>query len=158
VRPRRVDIAAVARRVVEQQLESANEKGLRLEFEGATGEAWGQADETATSHVLRHLVGNAIKFTSEGEVRVVVSTDENEVRVAVHDTGIGVPREARGLVFEEFRQVDQSITRRYGGAGIGLSVVSRLVNLQGGTLGLKDRPGGGSTFWFGLPAAAAPIS
>jgi len=141
LRLRPVDLGAVVRRVVEDHATYAREKGVALEAIGSDAEAWVLGDETAGSHVLRHLVGNAIKFTPAGEVRV-----------EVEDTGIGVPQEARELVFEEFRQVDQSVTRRYGGVGIGLTVVSRLVSLQGGRLGLLDRPGGGSIFWFSLPA------
>jgi PAS domain S-box-containing protein len=153
LRPAPLDIAAVVRRVVEDHQEYAAEKGLDLEVEGAEDPTWVTADETAISHVLRHLVANAIKFTPAGSVGVLVETGPAEVRVEVVDTGIGVPQEARELVFKEFRQVDQSVTRRYGGVGIGLTVVSRLVSLQGGGLGLADRPGGGTVFWFSLPVA-----
>ena len=153
MRTRQVDVAAVAARVVDDHRDYAVEKNLLLRVEGQDGPAWAMADETATSHVLRHLIGNAIKFTPEGSVTVVVESSDEGVRVEVRDTGIGVPREARELVFEEFRQVDQSVTRRYGGVGVGLAVVSRLVSLMGGRLGLVDGAAGGSTFWFSLPAS-----
>ena len=155
LRSRQLDLAAVVRRVVDDHASYAREKGVSLQTIGTDDDAWVAGDETASSHVLRHLIANAIKFTPEGEVTVAVTQVDGEVRVDVEDTGIGVPQEARELVFEEFRQVDQSVTRRYGGVGIGLTVVSRLVSLQGGRLGLVDRPGGGSIFWFSLPATKA---
>jgi PAS domain S-box-containing protein len=151
LRPHSVDIVAVARRVVEGHRQAAVEKGLKLEFDGDARPARAVADEMATSHAIRHLVGNALKFTDRGEIIVRVLPEVGEVRVEVADTGVGVPREARDLIFEDFRQVDQSITRSHGGLGIGLSVVRRLVQLQGGRLGVDDRPGGGTVFWFTLP-------
>jgi PAS domain S-box-containing protein len=154
LRPRPVDVAGVVRRVVAEHHLLAREKGLDLRLEGETS-AWAVADETATSHSTRQLVDNAIKFTSAGTVTVRIDASPEEVRIQVEDTGIGIPSEARDLIFDDFRQVDQSITRAYGGVGIGLAVVRRLVGLQGGRLGFDDRPGGGSIFWFTLPAGEA---
>jgi PAS domain S-box-containing protein len=152
LRPRPLNVAGVVRRVAETERLLATEKGLQFHVVGTNEPAWAIADEMATSHVMRHLVGNAIKFTPTGEVVVTVKAEGDAVLVQVEDTGIGVPSEARELIFEDFRQVDQSVTRRYGGVGIGLSVVRKLVGLQGGTLGLEDRPGGGTRFWVTLPA------
>ncbi|MGI8610355.1 MAG: PAS domain-containing sensor histidine kinase [Candidatus Dormibacteria bacterium] len=151
--PRPANLAAVVTRVVDKARRAATHKGLKVEVAGAGQPAWVLADEVAISHVLRHLVGNAVKFTSAGHVRVTINSEPGRVRVTVEDTGIGVPVEARDLIFEEFRQVDQSMTRRHGGLGLGLTVVRRLLDLQGGALGLEERPGGGSVFWFSLPAA-----
>jgi PAS domain S-box-containing protein len=157
LRPKPVDVAGVVRRVVEEHHLLAREKGLDLLLEGETS-AWAVADETATSHSTRQLVDNAIKFTSAGAVTVRIDVSEGEVRIQVEDSGIGIPSEARALIFDDFRQVDQSITRAYGGVGIGLAVVRRLVSLQGGRLGLEDRPGGGSIFWFTLPVGEAGLA
>ncbi|MFN2462912.1 MAG: PAS domain S-box protein [Candidatus Dormibacteria bacterium] len=154
LRRRPIDLAILVARVVEDEQGYARDKGIILRYEAAAAEVPALADEMATSHLLRHLVNNAIKFTSRGEVVVALSASDEEVRVEVQDTGIGVPQEARGLIFQEFTQADQSTTRRHGGVGVGLSVVQRLVTLQGGQVGLIDRPTGGSVFWFSLPTAA----
>lgn len=152
LRPRPINVAGLVRRVAETERLLAAEKGLQFHVVGSSEPAWAIADEMATSHVIRHLIGNAIKFTPTGEVVVTIQGSADEVRVQVEDTGIGIPAAARDFIFEDFRQVDQSVTRQYGGVGIGLSVVRRLVGLQGGTLGVEDRPAGGSLFWVALPA------
>ena len=104
--------------------------------------------------VLLNLVGNAIKFTEEGEVVVRVEVagepapEEVSVRFAVSDTGIGIPPDKQEKVFRAFEQEDTSTTRRYGGTGLGLSIAARLVALMGGTITVQSEPGRGSTFAF----------
>ena len=104
--------------------------------------------------VLLNLVGNAIKFTEEGEVVVRVevagepAAEEMGVRFAVSDTGIGIPPDKQEKVFRAFEQEDTSTTRRYGGTGLGLSIAARLVALMGGTITVQSEPGRGSTFAF----------
>jgi PAS domain S-box-containing protein len=112
--------------------------------------------------VLLNLVGNAIKFTEQGEVVVEVGSgtgpegstspisDLPEARLyfAVRDTGIGIPRDKQEKIFEAFEQADSSTTRRYGGTGLGLSIASRLVGLMGGRIAVESEPGRGSTFRF----------
>jgi hypothetical protein len=110
--------------------------------------------------VLVNLVGNALKFTSEGSVHVTMSLvgrqgDALEVEFAVADTGIGIPVERQKAIFEAFNQADYSITRRYGGTGLGLTITSRLVDLMGGRLAVESEEGLGSTFRFTLPLAVA---
>lgn len=105
--------------------------------------------------VLVNLVGNAIKFTHEGEIVVSVDVDsfnQDEVRLvfAVSDTGIGIPDDKIDHVFREFEQADSSTTRQYGGTGLGLAIVSRLVDLMGGKLGVTSQLGKGSSFSFSL--------
>jgi len=103
--------------------------------------------------VLDQLLGNAIKFTENGRVSLTAelsheTSDAFTVKFAVGDTGIGITEEQRSRLFEPFVQGDGSLTRRYGGTGIGLTLSKKLVELLGGELGLDNRPGGGTTAWF----------
>jgi CheY-like chemotaxis protein len=103
--------------------------------------------------VLLNVVGNAIKFTAEGEVILDVAVasqtiDKVTLRFAVKDTGIGIPRDKQQQIFQAFTQADSSTTRRYGGTGLGLAIASRLVELMGGTLSVESEPDRGSTFHF----------
>jgi signal transduction histidine kinase/ActR/RegA family two-component response regulator len=129
----------------------AEEKGLcfSLEFAGHIPASI-DTDPTRFQQVLLNLVGNAIKFTEEGSVRVVTSMDPHaEVQtlvVEVHDTGIGMTEEQVARVFDAFSQADVSTTRRYGGTGLGLAISRRLARLLGGDVTLTSRPGRGSVF------------
>lgn len=111
-------------------------------------------DPNRLRQVLVNLVGNAIKFTTEGFVRVSatrrrVKTDV--LLIQVIDTGIGVPQDRQKRLFKPFSQVDASMTRKYGGTGLGLSISSDLVGLMGGRIGVKSEPERGSNFWFEVP-------
>ncbi|MCK5136301.1 MAG: PAS domain S-box protein [Bacteroidales bacterium] len=115
-------------------------------------------DETRLRQVLFNLIGNAIKFTSEGGIAInVKSKDSNAERshvdlsVEVIDTGIGIHENEQQIIFEPFRQKEGQSTRKYGGTGLGLSITQRLVNIMGGTIGVKSTPGQGSTFSVFLP-------
>jgi PAS domain S-box-containing protein len=112
--------------------------------------------------VVLNLVGNAIKFTEWGSVRVEVDsraiTDRSAfVRIAVCDTGIGIAPAALGMLFEKFRQLDPSSTRKHGGTGLGLAISKQLVELMGGTLTVTSEPGEGSTFTMELPLRTNPL-
>ena len=118
-------------------------------------------DSMRISQVLTNLLGNAMKFTERGEVRLCVRTAKllehsAEICFAVEDSGIGIPTDQMSSVFESFNQADTSATRRYGGAGLGLAISQELVNLMGGTLTAKSVEGVGSTFAFTLPLEIAP--
>ncbi|MEW6441331.1 MAG: response regulator [bacterium] len=128
-----------------------------------------KGDPGRLRQVLVNLVGNAVKFTRQGEVLIRVSlaglgASRQTVRFEVIDTGIGIPEERRQLLFKPFSQVDASTTRNFGGTGLGLAISKQIVEAMGGTLSVKSREGQGSTFTFtcvferqqGAAAAAAP--
>ena len=110
------------------------------------------SDRRKIGKLLGALISNAYKFTANGEVRVSVSTRGDRVVYRVADTGIGIPDAMQQTVFEEFRQVDGSNTRRFGGSGLGLSLARRLARLLGGEIFVDSTPGDGSTFEVDLPA------
>ncbi|MGZ6144115.1 MAG: sensor histidine kinase, partial [Myxococcales bacterium] len=111
------------------------------------------SDRQKVKQVVLNLLTNAIKFTPQGFVKVRVAADEarREVRVAVQDTGIGIAPQDRDKVFEDFRQADNSVTREYGGAGLGLAICRRLATMLGGRIELDSELGRGSTFTLVIP-------
>jgi two-component system, sensor histidine kinase and response regulator len=134
----------------------AHEKGLELTYQ-VTSKAppWVKGDPQSLRQILVNLIGNAIKFTEQGEVvlRVLLdsASDDGDVAVfhfAVSDTGIGIPADKRETIFAPFVQADGSNTRLHGGTGLGLSICSSLVELMGGTIWMESDPGKGSTFHF----------
>lgn len=115
-------------------------------------------DRTRLWQVLTNLISNAIKFTQRGGVIVklkMVSNGSQQIRFAVVDTGIGIPREKHESIFDSFQQADGTTTREYGGTGLGLSISRKLVALMGGTLSLVSGPGEGSKFSFSIPCKIA---
>ena len=146
------------RRVVEESLDllaaTGATKGLNLAYlieEGVPESLVG--DVTRLRQILVNLIGNAVKFTHQGEVFVhvdgrSVSGGRYRLHVAVRDTGIGIPRERIPHLFHSFAQVDSSTTRKYGGTGLGLAISKRLAELMGGTAWVESEPGVGSTFHF----------
>jgi signal transduction histidine kinase len=115
----------------------------------------GYGDERRLTQVLLNLVGNAIKFTDTGSVEVRAESMDDHFIIAVQDTGPGIPPEDQARIFEDFQQVDNSITRQKGGTGLGLAIARRLVEVHGGRIDLESTPGAGSTFIISLPIRAA---
>jgi signal transduction histidine kinase/ActR/RegA family two-component response regulator len=133
----------------------AKAKGLRFEIDLAPDLAGRRlrGDPTRLGQILINLVGNAIKFTTEGGVTLqILVTQETEhdvlLRCEVRDTGVGVTAEAQERLFSAFEQADNSMTRKFGGSGLGLFISKRLVQAMGGSIGVESQPGGGSLFWF----------
>jgi signal transduction histidine kinase len=110
-----------------------------------------RTDATKLKVVLKNLVGNAFKFTERGEVAIDVRPRDGGVAIAVSDTGIGIAPEVLATLFQPFRQGDPSPSRRYGGVGLGLYIVRRLLDLLGGLISVQSEPGKGSTFTVWLP-------
>ncbi len=143
--------------------DTADAKGLALEMGCDDMPAWLCGDPTRLRQALLNLLGNAIKFTPQGQVSLYVSrlpapAEEVLLRFDVRDSGIGIAPEKLSSLFRAFEQADVSTTRHYGGTGLGLTITQRLAALMGGETGAESQPGKGSRFWFtarfrlGLPA------
>ncbi len=140
---------------------TAERQGLDLRLDvGAGDEHFLIGDKTRLRQVLLNLVNNAVKFTPQGSVTVsleqAATPDGIALRVAVCDTGIGIPAEAQARLFTRFVQADSSTTRRFGGTGLGLAISKGLIEAMGGAIGLESRDGVGSTFWFRLVLPRVP--
>jgi len=151
------DINLIVKDTVEIYSVLAKDKLLKLTYlldENLKHKTLG--DSGRVRQILINLLGNAIKFTQEGEVKVTVSIvneQKNRILVAVNvsDTGIGIPGEKIDSIFESFKQADNSTTRKFGGTGLGLSIVKNLVNLMGGNITVQSELGKGSNFCFSIP-------
>ena len=129
----------------------ANEKKLALRVEMPKDVPVGRGDERRLTQVLLNLVGNAIKFTEEGEVVVKASANNGAYTLAVCDTGPGIATTDQAKLFQEFQQADNSITKKKGGTGLGLAISRRIIEMHGGRIWLESSPGHGSTFAFTVP-------
>lgn len=110
-----------------------------------------QADNDRLTQIFYNLIGNAVKFTNKGYVKVSAQIIGEKVEVCIEDTGIGIPREKHNDIFISFEQIDTSITRSYKGTGLGLPITKQLVELHGGSIRVESTPGIGSRFYFNLP-------
>jgi len=113
------------------------------------------SDPRKLAAIVRNLVANALKFTERGWVRADLQLGDESVLLRVSDTGVGIRADDQKLVFEMFRQVDGSETRRHGGSGLGLYIVRRFVEQLGGKVGVESAPGRGSVFTVTLPRRRA---
>ena len=132
----------------------AQNKRLALKTEVAKPLPIGVGDEQRLTQVLLNLVGNAIKFTDTGEVRVTAQVKNGRFNVSVTDTGPGIPLEHQARIFEQFHQVDSSNTKAKGGTGLGLAIAKQIVEMHGGRIWVESAPGKGATFQMELPTRA----
>jgi len=140
------------RQVVEMFAPQARQKGLDLTRSiDPQLPAQVKGDPARLGQVLVNLVGNAVKFTREGEVSIRAGKKDGELVFAICDTGIGIPAEKIEQLFQPFMQGDSSMTRAYGGTGLGLAISKELVAMMGGTIDVRSEPGVGSTFTFTIP-------
>jgi CheY-like chemotaxis protein len=112
-------------------------------------------DPVRLRQILGNLIGNAVKFTERGYIEIGYDIRDNgmgsNIRFFVKDSGIGIPKDKQTLIFERFRQLDDTSTRRFGGTGLGLSISKKLVDLLGGAIWVESQPGEGSEFYFTIP-------
>ncbi|HON77434.1 MAG TPA: SpoIIE family protein phosphatase, partial [Spirochaetota bacterium] len=157
---RPVDIYQIARIVISLLKTMITGKDIELINEIPENIPLVYADENRVQQILYNLIGNAIKFTDHGSIRVQAKkittvTNKDMVVISISDTGIGIPREKFAEIFKSFEQLEESLSREHGGTGLGLSISKQLIELQGGTIGVDSTVGKGSVFTFSLPAAHA---
>ena len=136
-----IDLALIADKVVRTHAMTAETKGIKLGVTVQEGYAsLRMGDELRLMQILNNLVSNALKFTSEGSIRIHIKEDEStgHVMISVRDTGIGMSDEQLAVIMEPFKQADKTISRRYGGTGLGLAIVNKIVEQHGGELTLGD--------------------
>ena len=146
------DTSEIVDPVVQQLTTLSSAKGLEFQVSSDQGSVY--VDKVRTRQILFNLVGNAIKFTEAGRVKLTVTVDENTAVFEVCDTGNGIPADEYDSIFDAFYQIDSTATRRAGGTGMGLAISRSLAELQGGTLTVASTMGEGSCFSLTLPTTA----
>ena len=156
ISPEPVDLAHLLEGCVRLHAPHAKQKGIRLEYRGEAGlPGWLMVDQLRLRQVVLNLVGNAVKFTESGSVRLSAKATDGTVRIVVEDTGIGIDGQRLEDIFRPFQQADGCISRKYGGTGLGLSISRQLVELMDGRLTCESVPGRGSRFCVELPLGIA---
>jgi signal transduction histidine kinase len=146
-----VQVAEVLAEIKAEMQGLCDQSGLPWVWQVAAGLPSLHTDPGKLKVVVKNLLSNAVKFTKEGSITMAAEERREGVELRVADTGIGIPVEAQAVIFEPFRQVDGSDTRRYTGSGLGLHIVKRLLEVLGGTVTVESVVGQGSTFRVWLP-------
>ena len=151
----RVSLVSLLNTILDNIRPLAVKKGLDLNLKVSGEIPVVESNEHKLTQVFQNIIGNSIKFTNEGGVNIKVElTKEDQVSVTVYDTGIGIPEKDLPHIFEEFRQVDGTTSRKYEGTGLGLAIAKKTIELLGGTITAKSQLGIGSTFIITLPVEA----
>ncbi|MEL6713188.1 MAG: ATP-binding protein [Planctomycetota bacterium] len=159
VEPVRTDVRCMLQDLAGLHQPAAHSKGIRLRVAPAADvPRWQRIDPLRVRQVLTNLIGNAIKFTSEGSVTLTVERVADEFVYSVTDTGIGIAADRLSCVFDAFEQEENSTARRFGGTGLGLAISSQLAALMGGRVEVESSPGEGSTFRLHLPVAGVELN
>ncbi|HET8708061.1 MAG TPA: ATP-binding protein, partial [Pseudomonadales bacterium] len=146
------NIQTICEEVIQLFIPIVERKDLNLTIHFKPGTpVWACTDGARLRQILLNLIGNAEKFTDAGQIKLTVSADEKWLRFEIEDTGIGIAEDKLSGLFQPFNQVDSTATRRHGGAGMGLSLCKRLVDVLGGGIGVRSQLNKGSIFWFTLP-------
>ena len=153
-----VDLSLLVEDVLAMCASIKNLDSLRLFHTLPPDLPWVLADEARLQQILFNLVGNAVKFTDEGEVQVLAEQSGDRVKIGVRDTGIGIPEDKLDSIFGSFQQADASISRQYGGTGLGLSITRKLVRLHDGNISIDSELNQGTTIWFDLEVAHEGVS
>jgi len=156
------DVVSVIKKLLEKYKQFAEKKNLKLFFENDAEECYAETDKLLFEEILSQLLNNAFKFTEEGTVIVVLRKEEDSAvkyfTVEIKDTGIGISPENCKIIFDEFRQVSEGISRGYEGLGLGLTIVNRYASLLKGTIVVKSEIGVGSSFILRLPVSESAHS
>lgn len=151
------DVVKILQDVIKTNEVLVTNKPIELRLESEVDELILSVDELRIRQVVLNLFSNAVKFTEQGSVSIhLTMQDDQTARIAVKDTGIGISEEGIKIVFDQFRQVDGSSTRKAGGTGLGLTITRYLVEMHGGEISVDSAEGEGSTFWFTLPLVRVP--
>lgn len=151
------DVIHTIRHTVRTMDALAQEKELKLIYTEDRKCLYGFGDALRFSRILSNLLSNAIRYTEKGqiEVRAIIVEDDaggrTTIRCEIQDTGIGIPEEKINKIFDKFTQADSSVTRKFGGTGLGLTITKELIELMNGKIGVESKVGEGSTFWFEIP-------
>lgn len=156
--PEDIDLTDYIREIARGHALNAEQKGLSFRIDCPDGLPVLVTDPTRLRQVVANLLSNAVKFTDAGQVEIAVRHADGWFTIAVTDSGPGIAPEKQEIVFDKFRQADQSITRAHGGTGLGLAVVKELLRLMGGDIRLESAPGQGSRFEVRLPSRSAAVA
>jgi signal transduction histidine kinase len=151
-----LDVSEVIESVLASSASLVKDKPVNILVDVAESLPPVYADKLRLNQILLNLVSNAAKFTHQGSITINARLDETipgQMRLAVIDTGIGIPQSKLGTIFERFRQADMTTTRKYGGTGLGLAICRQLIEMHGGTIKVTSQEGIGSEFSFTIPLA-----
>jgi signal transduction histidine kinase len=158
----RIDVTPIVRDILSHYENAVADRPVLLEYDLPDGDALATVDAARLRQVLTNLIGNAIKFTARGSVRVCVRRDQetgHAIAIIVRDTGIGIPLERQAHIFESFEQGGEETSHRYGGTGLGLALSRRIAQQMGCMLSVESMPGAGSTFALAFnPVNTAPVA